>query len=199
MSCPTSPLQKLDADHAVRQAAAGKQRRQERDAFLKQQAESRKAELKPTSEVKKASIAETADVPTEAAQPAQVSEPTRKRKLDTPNLLPLELLESEDEEDDEAGRKEELSASQPKKINGVKRFTTRTRSDSSLRPASSSSSSSDSRSSRGAEFGVSSSPNTSSVARTSAVTAISASDVQLHCSGLRLRHPLPPPLLPQPS
>ncbi|KAL2017674.1 hypothetical protein VTK56DRAFT_1834 [Thermocarpiscus australiensis] len=81
------------AKAAEQQAAAMKRKRQERDAFFKQQAEERKhAQQQARME------AEEAD----GASPGSrepTPEPADKRKREVPKLLPLELLESDDEDD----------------------------------------------------------------------------------------------------
>ncbi|KAK0646296.1 hypothetical protein B0T16DRAFT_458231 [Cercophora newfieldiana] len=77
---------------AQKQAAAQKQKRQERDAFFKQQAEKRKGAQSP-------SIPKGEDESDEprAQGPAPLSREKRKREV--PKLLPLEFLESDDEDE----------------------------------------------------------------------------------------------------
>ncbi|KAL2260703.1 hypothetical protein VTK26DRAFT_5219 [Humicola hyalothermophila] len=94
---------------AKQQAAALKRKRQERDAFLKQQAEDRKRSQK------------TADLDEEAVvpMPMQVEEKTRE----VPKLLPLELLESDDE--DEAPQQHSTPAmgqSKRRKLGGAEKL-----------------------------------------------------------------------------
>ncbi|KAK4455858.1 hypothetical protein QBC34DRAFT_388130 [Podospora aff. communis PSN243] len=72
---------------AQKQAAAQKQRRQERDAFLKQQAEKRKSTQVPEDKVE--------EPRTRSPRPLF----PEKRKREVPKLLPLELLESDDEDE----------------------------------------------------------------------------------------------------
>ena len=69
-----------------RQAASQRRKRQERDTFFKQQAE----EKKRAQEAAKAEEKEGASTKDEAPE---------KRKRQIPKLLPLELLESDDEDD----------------------------------------------------------------------------------------------------
>ncbi|KAK3692891.1 hypothetical protein B0T22DRAFT_532275 [Podospora appendiculata] len=69
---------------AERQAVVQKRKRQERDAFLKQQAEERKTAQK---------------APEEEEAEERPSEHPEKRKRDLPKLLPLELLDSDEEDD----------------------------------------------------------------------------------------------------
>ena len=114
-----------DANSMTRQAAAQKQKRQERNTLLKQQAKGRKAEketssepeLEPAADTNETAGAEAEEETVEAPKAAVTSKSSRKRKLETPNLLPAELLESDDEEDLEAAQLERESAMKlPKKI-----------------------------------------------------------------------------------
>ena len=111
----------LHGEHSTnptfRQAAAEKQKRQGRDTMLKKQAKSRKAEAQPVSKATAITATQVGDAPSEALQVDAVSGSSRKRKLDTPNLLPDDLLESDDEADEEeARRKEALTLAKSKKI-----------------------------------------------------------------------------------
>ncbi|KAK3357136.1 hypothetical protein B0T25DRAFT_148539 [Lasiosphaeria hispida] len=77
---------------AEKQAANQKRKRQDRDAFFKQQAMEKKSAQKPASP-------KSDD---EADAPARKQEPLflEKRKREIPKLLPLEFLESDDEDED---------------------------------------------------------------------------------------------------
>ncbi len=77
-------------DSTPRQAAASKRKRQERDAFLKRQAEDRKRTQKP---------ARQEDDDEEDVASSYQNPTPEKRKREVPKLLPLELLESDDEDD----------------------------------------------------------------------------------------------------
>ncbi|KAL1843685.1 hypothetical protein VTJ49DRAFT_385 [Mycothermus thermophilus] len=81
---------KAAAKAAEQQAAELKRKRQERDARLKRQAEERKRSQKATG---------PDDEDDEAAAAEEGSAGLEKRKRETPKLLPLELLESDDEEE----------------------------------------------------------------------------------------------------
>ncbi|KAK4204363.1 hypothetical protein QBC40DRAFT_216966 [Triangularia verruculosa] len=87
--------------------AADKRKRQERDARLKQQAKERKQVKKPVVE---------ADSDSDMEEPAPA--PAEKRKREVPKLLPLEFLESDDEEEDIA-HEDDSANSKRRKINGV--------------------------------------------------------------------------------
>ncbi|KAK4239867.1 hypothetical protein C8A03DRAFT_42567 [Achaetomium macrosporum] len=78
------------AKAAEQQAAALKRKRQERDAFFKQQAEERK---RAEQQLRRRRDSDDATPSTEEATPE-----TEKRD-EAPKLLPLELLESDDEDD----------------------------------------------------------------------------------------------------
>ncbi|KXX76459.1 hypothetical protein MMYC01_206676 [Madurella mycetomatis] len=80
------------AKAAEQQAAAAKRKRQERDAFFRQQAEERKRAQRP------AESEDEADGASPSAQEAILEHP-EKRKREVMKLLPLELLESDDERD----------------------------------------------------------------------------------------------------
>ncbi|KAK3322309.1 hypothetical protein B0H66DRAFT_198181 [Apodospora peruviana] len=84
------------------QAAAQRRKRQERDTFLKQQAAQKKRTQKP--------VAEGDDA--EAEEP--ISSAPEKRKREVPKLLPLELLETDDE-DDVPQRTSPAASEQPKR------------------------------------------------------------------------------------
>lgn len=75
-----------------RQAAALKRKRKERDAFFKQQAEERKRAEK---QARPEEAAYGASTPNQAPEP-ELAEKQMERRA--PTLLPLELLESDDEE-----------------------------------------------------------------------------------------------------
>ena len=108
-----------DANSMTRQAATQKQKRQERNTLLKQQAKGRKSEtkLEPAADTKEIPGSEAEEETVEAPKAAATSKSSLKRKLETPNLLPEELLESDDEEDQEAAQLERESAMKnPKKI-----------------------------------------------------------------------------------
>ncbi|KAH6850026.1 hypothetical protein B0I37DRAFT_370489 [Chaetomium sp. MPI-CAGE-AT-0009] len=80
------------AKAAEQQAAALKRKRQERDTFLRQQAEERKrSQKKPTRQDD-----EDDEITPSIDEPALEME---KRKREVPKLLPLEFLESDDEDD----------------------------------------------------------------------------------------------------
>ncbi|KAK4158440.1 hypothetical protein C8A00DRAFT_28719 [Chaetomidium leptoderma] len=79
------------AKAAEQQVAASKRKRQERDAFLRRQAEERKRTQKPT---RQESDDEGDATPGTQEPPLE----TEKRKREVPKLLPLELLESDDED-----------------------------------------------------------------------------------------------------
>ncbi|KAK0673850.1 hypothetical protein QBC41DRAFT_103456 [Cercophora samala] len=89
------------------QEAATKRKRQERDAFLKQQAKERKQAKKPVVE---------ADSDAELEEPTPA--PAEKRKREVPKLLPLDLLESDDEEDD-SPEYDSAANNKRRKVNGV--------------------------------------------------------------------------------
>ncbi|KAK3333150.1 hypothetical protein B0T19DRAFT_417288 [Cercophora scortea] len=74
------------AKAAEQQAVIQKRKRQERDAFLKQQVEERKTAQKALEEEE------------EEAEVERPSEHSEKRKRDLPKLLPLELLDSDEED-----------------------------------------------------------------------------------------------------
>lgn len=76
-----------------RQAAALKRKRQERDAFFKQQAEERKRAQRPAVPGDESDDASPSD-----QQDAGLEHPERRKK-EVVKLLPLELLESDDEDD----------------------------------------------------------------------------------------------------
>ncbi len=108
-----------DANSKIRQAAAQKQKRQDRNTLLKQQAKDRKTEteLEPAADTNETAEPQSEEETVKAPNAAATSESSRKRKLETPNLLPAELLESDDEEDQEAVQLEKESAMKnPKKI-----------------------------------------------------------------------------------
>jgi len=86
--------QPVIANTQHRQAATQKQKRQERDTFLKQQAEKRKSTQTPAG-------AKSEDEGSEPEMRKSGALFPEKRKREVPRLLPLELLESDDE--DEAG------------------------------------------------------------------------------------------------
>lgn len=73
------------------QAAVLKRKRRERDAFFKQQAEERKRAQRQAD-------ADEAD-DAGASTPETTPEPAEEKKRGVPKLLPLELLESDDEDD----------------------------------------------------------------------------------------------------
>lgn len=75
------------AKAAQQQAAAEKQKRKERDAFLKKQAEQKKS----------AQMLGAGNAEFETREPASLF--PEKRKREVPKILPLELLESDDEDD----------------------------------------------------------------------------------------------------
>lgn len=93
-----------EANTPYRQVAAKKRKRQERDALFKSQAEARKRTSGPVSQGDGSGA-------TEAALEAAAQ---RKRKLEIPHVLPLELLESDDEE--ELAPVELAEGRRPKKI-----------------------------------------------------------------------------------
>lgn len=97
MSLPYTCRCWVSANGLDRQAAAKKRKRRERDTLLKAQAESRKralAEAKvPSRDLEEP---ETADV---SAQPQ--SEGQRRKKLEIPDVLPPEFLDSDDEEEED--------------------------------------------------------------------------------------------------
>ncbi|KAK0732782.1 hypothetical protein B0T21DRAFT_452324 [Apiosordaria backusii] len=90
-----------------KQEAVAKRKRQERDAFLKQQAKERK-------QAKKAIAEAESDSELEEPTPA----PVEKRKREVPKLLPLEFLESDDEED-VSHEADSAANNKRRKINGV--------------------------------------------------------------------------------
>ncbi|KAK4173484.1 hypothetical protein QBC36DRAFT_335772 [Triangularia setosa] len=89
------------------QEAATRRKRQERDAFLKQQAKERKQVRKPVAE---------ADSDAELEEPTPA--PVEKRKREVPKLLPLDLLESDDEED-MSHEADSATNNKRRKVNGV--------------------------------------------------------------------------------
>ncbi|KAM7199851.1 hypothetical protein V8F33_004255 [Rhypophila sp. PSN 637] len=87
----TAQAAKAAVAAAKQQAASERKKRQERDAFFKQQAEEKRAKEAADKEAKKQEA-----VPEEAS-PVPVA---GKRKREVPKLLPLHLLESDDEDSD---------------------------------------------------------------------------------------------------
>lgn len=98
-----------------RQAAALKRKRQERDVLFKKQAEARK---QAQAEAKEAAVAALGPVPEdddeEEGSDIGVSSKKLKPATTSKNLLPLEFLESDDE--DEATTMTDATAHKPKKI-----------------------------------------------------------------------------------
>lgn len=97
-----------------RQAAAKRRKRQERDAFFKKQAEERKQASAQAAQAEGLVFTEDGADLDRSGSEEPTSEMQRKRKLEVPDVLPLELLETDDEEETlpvalAAGR-------QPKKI-----------------------------------------------------------------------------------
>ncbi len=99
----------------LRQADAKKKKRKDRDAVFAQQARSRRSAKDTTTQPEALATLENEDASAEAQEAAIDEESPRKRKLEAPHLLPPELLESDDEEED-ARPREQLSIARPKKI-----------------------------------------------------------------------------------
>ncbi|KAK4165363.1 hypothetical protein QBC43DRAFT_260284 [Cladorrhinum sp. PSN259] len=95
------------AKAAEKEAAVLKRKRQERDAIFKQQAKERKL------------VEEEAKAKGEDAEES-TPEPIEKRKREVPQLLPLELLESDDEDEDDLGAVEsaEKSLNKRRRLDG---------------------------------------------------------------------------------
>jgi hypothetical protein len=88
-----------------RQAAAKKRKRRERDALLKEQAEARKgaqvearAQPRDSDELKSADA--TAQLTSQSEAPRPQLKGERRKRLEIPDVLPPEFLESDDEEDE---------------------------------------------------------------------------------------------------
>ncbi|KAK4216064.1 hypothetical protein QBC37DRAFT_280315 [Rhypophila decipiens] len=86
----TAQAAKAAVAAAKKQAASERKKRQERDAFFKQQAEEKRAKEAADKEAKEQEAVPEAPVPVAG-----------KRKREVPKLLPLHLLESDDEDSDE--------------------------------------------------------------------------------------------------
>ncbi|KAK4232071.1 hypothetical protein QBC38DRAFT_380135 [Podospora fimiseda] len=99
------------AKAAEKEAAALKRKRQERDAIFKQQAKERKQ----AEEEAKALKGEDAE---ESALEAALESP-EKRKREVPELLPLELLESDDEDKMDMDTEEPAGLNKRRKLDGT--------------------------------------------------------------------------------
>ncbi|KAH8878560.1 hypothetical protein GQ53DRAFT_775645 [Thozetella sp. PMI_491] len=102
---------------AEREADVRRQKRKDRDAFFAEQTRSRRANKATASKSELFGAASEKDAPADAEDAAEVatSESPRKRKPEALGLLPPELLESEDEDED-APRREQLNVTKSKKI-----------------------------------------------------------------------------------
>ena len=110
-----------EANNPYRQTAAKRRKRQERDALFKKQAEARKRTSELAAQDGRSGSVDDLD---QAAGEGSRPEVQRKRKLEIPDVLPLELLESDDEDDEETGQAELATARQAKKVrfdNGERR------------------------------------------------------------------------------
>lgn len=100
---------KHDSDNYYRQAAAEKKRRQERDAILKEQAKSKKRAAKKVEQPSE----DEAESESEEDAAGALAE---KRKREIPKLLPLELLESDDEDDEVPRRSDSAEGAKRRKV-----------------------------------------------------------------------------------
>ncbi|EAA29828.1 hypothetical protein GE21DRAFT_4927 [Neurospora crassa] len=94
---------------AEQQAAAEKKRRQERDAILKEQAKSKKRAAKKVEQPSE----DEAESESEEEAAGALAE---KRKREIPKLLPLELLESDDEDDEVPRRSDSAEGAKRRKV-----------------------------------------------------------------------------------
>ncbi|KAK3953375.1 hypothetical protein QBC32DRAFT_119510 [Pseudoneurospora amorphoporcata] len=114
VSTSAAQAKSLEAEKAAQRAAeqkaaAEKKRRQERDAILKEQAKSKK---RAANKVEQPSEDEAES---EAEEDAAATLP-EKRKREIPKLLPLELLESDDEDDEALERSDSAAGAKRRKV-----------------------------------------------------------------------------------
>ncbi|KAJ4385134.1 hypothetical protein N0V85_008207 [Neurospora sp. IMI 360204] len=114
VSTHAAQAKSLEAEKAAQKAAeqkaiAEKKRRQERDAILKEQAKSKKRAAKKVEQPSEDEAESEAEEDAAAALP-------EKRKREIPKLLPLELLESDDEDEEAPQRSGSADGAKRRKV-----------------------------------------------------------------------------------